>query len=977
MKRTLIPGEDRKPHKNRGILRFSPETSGPILHPKPKKVNRWYTEVKIFDFTPMRRQFLRQLLVSTVGLSLLGTPLLSGAASSYTTATFLSTIDSGEGQDALDAYVDEPKGFDLGSDNSIFLVDTTNNSVEKIDSDGTLTTVAGTHQYGFVNGAVGVAEFASPEDIAVYGDGDQIFVADTANNVIRKIENGSVSTFLTGLSGPKGLALDGDTLFVSDTGNNRILGIDRNGGTATTFAANLNQPTKLLYWSKARSLIFVNFGEETVRAMNLNTGVLSDPVISLEDVGGIFLQGRTLIVAASHDIGVFNQIWKVRLHAPDPSGEVSAVSSKLLSQHREKEGLNWPSDVLMREDTLRWEEYYNWKQNLLFQHTAQAESKKTLQCLKIRKAGQQQWRKTWYQHVNSKSKTQTQDFILKSQYQGDQPFFRVKLQYDNKDFSKTHKERARENNQSPFTKGPVIAAAGIQVPKDLHLLVRAPHRVTVAWTKQEAAARYIVQVWHKQHRVISKRHVVKRKTKIKPLYLQSNRNYKFRVKSCANGTCSDWSDFKKFRTPPAAPKKVKRILPNRGVGITELTNGDFKATLTYKLHKKQRHLRAKIQLCTTHAQHADTVTVNRIYVLYKGGSAILAWRQNGSRPEHVAGKHRFQDEFGSQTEALLGRPKAIAFTSDGTKMYIAENNKLAVYDMYQKTLTPLAGDVMDSYKEATGDDARFSDITSMVLSADDQTLYLTDRNNHRIRSVDVATGKTSYLTGAGSTNFSFQTGETNGYQEGAACQEEFDDGVSGCAYFNRPTGLALSPDAKTLYVADASNNRVRSVNVATGQTSLIAGSGAAGFTNATGSSATFNGPYSVDVTSDGKSLYVADKYNHAIRKIDLTTHAVTTVVGKGVAGLQDGSFSSAYLAIPEYVSEDNGVLYWTEAGSQTVRAGFLSSQQVVTLSGDGSRGYVDGVGADAEWNNPKGFGLRGGKIYVADYTNDVVRTVQL
>lgn len=930
---------------------------------------------------------MRHFAISTFVISsLVAAPLLTSAAPSYTTSTFLSTIDSGEGEDAVDAYVDEPKGFDLADDSSIFLADTVNNSIEKIEADGTLTTIAGNHQYGFVNGADESAQFAGPEDVAVYGDGEQIFVADTGNNVIRKIEGGNVTTFLSGLSGPKGLALDGDTLFVSDTGNNRILAISRNGGTATTFVSGLDQPTKLLFWQKARSIIFINFGEMTVRAKNVDTGKLSDPLVTdLEDIGGIFLQGRTLYIAASYDIGVFNQLWKVRLGKPDPSGNVTATSVKLLNEHRETESLNWPSDILVREDTIKWEEYYTWEQNLLFKDAATSEevkpaAKNTLQCLPIKKAGEDVWRKKWFMRVNRKSITQSEDFILKSGYQGDQPFFRVKLQYDNKDYSPEHRERAREKNQSPFTKGPVIASVEESVttaPTGLKLLVREPKHVTLAWTAVEGVTKYKVQLWHKDKRILTKRNVEKRKVAIKPMYLTSNYTYKFRVKTCTDGVCGNWSEFKKFRTPPAAPETVLRILPNRGERIEQLPNGKFKATLTFKLHKKNKKLRAKVQLCSKNVNHPDEVTVNRVYVLYKGGSAILAFRKNGSRPQHYAGKHRFQDEYGAQVDALLGRPKAIAFSSDGTKMYIAQNNKLAVYDMYQKTLTELAGHLMDSYTEGKGSEARFSDITSIAISPDDDWLYVVDRNNHRIRKVDTATGQTAYITGAGGTNFSFGSEESNGYQEGGPCPGQTERGVAGCAYFNRPTGLTVSPDGKSLYVAEGSNNRIRKVDIATGQTSLVAGDGIISFVDGVGSAAAFNGPYSVDITSDGKTLYVADKYNHAIRKIDLATNRVTTVVGKGVIGKKDGAFSGAYLAIPEYVQEENGVLYWTEAGTHTVRAAFLSSQQVVTLSGNTSRGYSDGAGVDAEWNNPKGFAFRAGKIYVADSTNDVIRTIQL
>lgn len=916
--------------------------------------------------------FIRLTCLGVV-VSMAVSPVLSSASSSYTTATFLSSIDSGEGQEATDAYIDEPKGFDVSLGKEIYVVDSTNNSVEKIDTDGKLTTVAGTHQYGLVNGAVGVAQFADPEDVAVYGEGEQVFVADTGNNVIRKIESSTVSTFLSGLSGPKGLALNSDTLFLSDTGNNRILGIDRHGGTATTFASNLDQPTKLLFWQKARSILFVNFGEGTVRALNVNTGTLSDPIISdLEDIGGIFLKGRTLYVAASHDIGVYNQIWKVRLSAPDPSGEVTAVSKKLLSDHRETEHLNWPSDVSVIQDTVSWEEYYTWDKNLLFSDAA----KHKVKCLKIRKVGEKAWRSKWFMPIDRKSISQTQDFILKASYQGDRPYFRIKLQYNNKKYSKAHRKHARQKNQTPWKKGIVIQDATLAAPQNLLVQKRRTRKVTLAWDAVDGATDYTVQVWHKSKKIATQKNVAVARAKFTGQDIHSNTAYKFRVRSCTS-TCGDWSDYKQFRTPPSTIKKIFPIFPGRGINIVETPSGKFRTTLAFSLRKKNKHLRAKIQLCSTHTKHAASVTKDRIYVMYKGGSAILAWRKNGTKPQLVAGQHRFQDEYGSQTDALVGRPKDVAFTSDGTKMYIAENNKLAVYDMYKKTLSELAGHLMDSYTEGTGGEARFSDISSIVLSHDNATLYVVDRNNHRIRTVDTATGTTHYLTGAGSTNFSFESNESNGYQEGGPCPDEFEQDVAGCAYFNRPTGIALSPDGKTLYVAEGSNNRVRAVEVATGKTSLIAGSGTAAFTDGVGSAASFNGPYSIDVTSDGKTLYVADKYNYAIRQIEVSSHKVTTLVGKGVNGLKNGSFSDAYLAIPEYVEEENGVVYWTEAGSNAVRAAFLSSKTVVTLSGNGSRGFVDGVGTDAKWNNPKGFAFRAGKIYVADSTNDVIRTIQL
>ena len=415
--------------------------------------------------------------------------------------------------------------------------------------------------------------------------------------------------------------------------------------------------------------------------------------------------------------------------------------------------------------------------------------------------------------------------------------------------------------------------------------------------------------------------------------------------------------------------------------MTKLKSGDYLATLKFNIRSNKKknnlkNLRAKVQLLSKNTKHAKKVKTDRIYVLYKGGSSILAWRINGKLPKLYAGKHRFQDEYGSKDESLVGRPKALAFSSDGNEMYIFENNKIAVYDFDKKELSEVAGHLMDSYTEGTGDEVRFSDVVDMDISSDNKWLYLVDRNNHRIRKLNTKTKQTFYITGAGGTNFSFKTLDSNGYQEGGPCATVFDLEVSGCAYFNRPTGIAISPDNKTLYIAEGSNNRIRAVKVDTGQTSLVAGSGASGYKNGVGSNAQFNGPYTLDISDDGSTLYVADKYNHAIRAVNVHTKNVTTLVGNGKIGNREGSFSKAVLAIPEYVHHENGKVYWTEAGTHTVREANLSTKTVSTISGNGNKGYKDGAGSQAEWNNPKGMDIRGNKMYVADYSNDLIRTIK-
>jgi DNA-binding beta-propeller fold protein YncE len=981
----------------------------------------------MFSFARLFNGYTLSVLVTTV--IALCSVALPARASDYDTSTFLGSVDSGAGGPARDAYFDEPLGLDFTGSRFVFVADTANHVIEKINrKTGKLTTVAGNHSYGYVDGAADDAQFASPADVFAYGEkGKIVYVADTENHVVRKIQGGEVSTLVTGLKSPKGLWVFGDTLFIADTGNNRIVAVDRTtGGNMIELATGLSTPTKIEYWEDANLLFFVNTGEGTIRAVNINNGNITEPVISeLEDIGGMHRAGRSLYVVSSRSIGVFNQIWKVRLYKPNKAQRVTtgvrgeadvAVGVEELSEQREVEPLNTASDVEQTEESVDWEEEYTWETSVLFaesgdvsetsasvltiQRRLQAENrakraerlsrrgvqKSPLECFDIRTQGQETWSNAWSIPVSTTTDWQTAKFILKAEYQGDFPFFRVRLEYDPEDTEPT------EERASPWEKGVVIQSVqtadeddALTPPEELSVSAVGAQTATLNWSEVEGAT-YKLHFFHgstddASSRLLSKQSLSTPSYTVTKDYLNSNRDFSFRVASCADDTCGDWSELYTFRTEPNTILAIDEIRPFRGTNIEQIENGNFLVTLRYQLRDNQQKysredLSARVELCSREYNHPKNVTVKRLYVLYKGGSSVLAWNNEGKKPKHFAGKHRFGDDFGKKGRALVGRPKAIETSPGGDKMYISQNNKLSVYDVQKKKLSFLAGHVMDSYTEGVGASARFSDVVDMRISEDGKWLYIVDRNNHRIRKVNTKTGKTKYITGAGGTNFSFTGTESNGYQEGKACPGEFDAAVNGCAYFNRPTGIALSPDGKTLYVAEGSSNRIRAVNAKTGKTSLIAGSGTAGFVDGVGSAAQFNGPYTIDISGDGKTLYVADKYNHAVRAIDIATKNVTTLFGDGRIGLRDGSFDDAVLAIPEYIEEEDGVLYWTEAGSHTVRSAVLSSRVVDTIAGAG-KGYADGIGAVAKFNTPKGMTKRGSKLFVADYANDLIRAIDL
>ena len=182
--------------------------------------------------------------------------------------------------------------------------------------------------------------------------------------------------------------------------------------------------------------------------------------------------------------------------------------------------------------------------------------------------------------------------------------------------------------------------------------------------------------------------------------------------------------------------------------------------------------------------------------------------------------------------------------------------------------------------------------------------------------------------------------------------------------------------ADNLYVADRNNHTIRKITSG-GVVSTLAGSaGATGSAAGTGSAARFNYPEGVAVDS-ASNLYVADSYNHTIRKIT-SDGVVSTLAGSaGNAGSADGTGSAARFNGPSGVAVDSaGNLYVGDYGNHTIRK-ITSSGVVSTLAGlAGARGSADGTGSAARFNSPNGVTLdSAGNVYVADNQNSTIRKI--
>jgi len=198
------------------------------------------------------------------------------------------------------------------------------------------------------------------------------------------------------------------------------------------------------------------------------------------------------------------------------------------------------------------------------------------------------------------------------------------------------------------------------------------------------------------------------------------------------------------------------------------------------------------------------------------------------------------------------------------------------------------------------------------------------------------------------------------------------DGQGTAASFNNPTGIAVDV-AGNVYVADVSNNLIRKISP-TGLVTTLAGSGLNGSANGQGTAASFSNPSGIAVDGAG-NLYVTDLSNNLIRKIT-PGGLVTTLAGSGSSGSADGTGNAASFDQPYGVAVDaTGNLYIADWGNNKIRK-VTPTGVVTTIAGSGQPGSADGVGTAASFYRPFGLAVdQTGNIYVADTNNELIREI--
>eukprot|EP01006_Ploeotia_vitrea_P012772 TRINITY_DN33735_c0_g1_i1.p1 TRINITY_DN33735_c0_g1~~TRINITY_DN33735_c0_g1_i1.p1 ORF type:complete len:535 (-),score=38.40 TRINITY_DN33735_c0_g1_i1:128-1732(-) len=266
---------------------------------------------------------------------------------------------------------------------------------------------------------------------------------------------------------------------------------------------------------------------------------------------------------------------------------------------------------------------------------------------------------------------------------------------------------------------------------------------------------------------------------------------------------------------------------------------------------------------------AESCRVRAVYIQ----NGIIGTVAGGSRPGS-------DGDGGLAVAARLTTPNRVAAADD--KLYITDfrANCVRVVDLQSGIINTLSGTGTEGYKGDGGMAVEAQLFGPSGIAVNGGKVYIADNSNHCVRVVDLSTGIINTLVGNGRFGYSG------------------DGGPIAAAQLNSPNDLLIHHSK--LYISDYGNHCVRVVDLLSGTISTIAGCGRQGYYGDGGPArnAQLSGPCGLAI-HHGK-LYIVDALNHCVRSVDLVSGTITTFCGNGRSGFSGdgGPPPQAQLAHP-------------------------------------------------------------------------------
>jgi thiol-disulfide isomerase/thioredoxin len=349
--------------------------------------------------------------------------------------------------------------------------------------------------------------------------------------------------------------------------------------------------------------------------------------------------------------------------------------------------------------------------------------------------------------------------------------------------------------------------------------------------------------------------------------------------------------------------------------------------------------------------------------------AVAKYRRQGEIDDAPL---RFELEHYQIPSTPLRFPGKVLTDAASQRLFIADSGH------HRIVIASLDGRLLDTvgtgargHADGGFDQATFSSPQGMALNG--EMLYVADTENHMIRQIDLSQKTVTTLAG---------TGEQADQMLVRASRQPTRTRLAS------PWALWLHDDE--LYIAMAGSHQIWRLSLSRKSLHPYAGNGLEDIVNgpALARSAYQPGVASFaqpsGLASDGEWLYVADSEGSSIRAIEMQRNArVTTVLGTAerpaamrlfTYGDRDGAVGQALLQHPLCVAFADQQLYVADTYNNKIKVIDLSRQTIQTLAGDGRSGDQD---APPRFNEPAGLSVSGGRLYVADTNNHLIRVIDL
>lgn len=282
---------------------------------------------------------------------------------------------------------------------------------------------------------------------------------------------------------------------------------------------------------------------------------------------------------------------------------------------------------------------------------------------------------------------------------------------------------------------------------------------------------------------------------------------------------------------------------------------------------------------------------------------------------HLIGTGKQGLTDGSFTEAQFFAPQGMVFDEENQLLYVAdtENHALRRIDLKRQVVETIAGTGEQSHniRPHGGPDLETALCSPWDLEKVGDRLFIAMAGPHQIWEMQLETGIIQTYAGTGAE----------------ACI----DGSLTESTFAQPSGITT--DGQELYVADSEVSSIRGVGLGEQpQVRTVCGSGELfGFGDVDGEGEEVRLQHCLGVEYAQNYLWVADTYNHKIKRVDPRTGSCQTILGDGSAGFQDGQGTNTRFSEPSGLSAIGSHLYIADTNNHAIRRVDLDTLTVTTL----------------------------------------------